>query len=335
MDKAFSVPKCVRLARMSHHSHRLLRKILGTVPRAQRDDLSEIWGEELLSLGDENKSNFERQNAIGKPMGNVPATEEDDVMHGKMMEPEPLLQASGERNLRSIEITHGECPCHCLAQTVWYPEHTNLCLVWDVEEIRSIGLPDHQQKVTIFVISTTLALRWIEENVTKYRESKTPTAESIHAIDYSRRLELFETVCKVFAIPMEVRHVWSRIRFFPWFFKRPLLTHQNAIKTGWKRIGRVSRDNTKARESILEEYLAKNVSLSLHNSLCLNRELKTKGLPNQTTRLQEQKEWMRSFEQLKAWEEIVISSDDEEALLRQIAVSNSSGPSTSKAWNTK
>ena len=52
VDKAFSVPKCVRLARMSHHSHRLLRKILGTVPRAQRDDLSEIWAEELLSLGD-------------------------------------------------------------------------------------------------------------------------------------------------------------------------------------------------------------------------------------------------------------------------------------------
>ena len=48
--KAFSVPKSVRLARMSHHSHRLLRKILGTVPRGQRDDLSEIWGKQLLSL---------------------------------------------------------------------------------------------------------------------------------------------------------------------------------------------------------------------------------------------------------------------------------------------
>ena len=32
LDKAFSVPKCVRLAQMSHHSHRLLRKILGAVP---------------------------------------------------------------------------------------------------------------------------------------------------------------------------------------------------------------------------------------------------------------------------------------------------------------
>ena len=255
VDKAFSVPKCVRLARMSQYSHRLLRKILGTVPR-----VSEIWGEELLSLEGEKTSDFERQK------NSVPAQEENDMTHEKMMELEPLLEASGERNLRSIEITHGECPCHCLAQTVCYPEHSNLCLVWDVEEIWSIGLPDHQQKVTILVVTTMLALRWIEENDTNYRESKTPTAESIYAIDYSRRIELFETACKVFAIPMEVRHVWGRIRFFPWFqatltswlymvtkdpmkryqneyrqflaeigpesFRRPLLTHRNAITTG-------------------------------------------------------------------------------------------------------
>ena len=44
---------------------------------------------------------------------------------------------------------------------------------------------------------------------------------------------------------------------------------------------------------------------------------------------------MQSYEQLKAWEEIVISSDDEEALLRQITVSNASGPSTSKVRKTK
>ena len=57
------------------------------------------------------------------------------------------------------------------------------------------------------MVISMLAVRWIEENVTKYRESKTPTVESIDAIDYSRRLELFETACKVFAVPMEVRHV--------------------------------------------------------------------------------------------------------------------------------
>ena len=44
IDKALPVPKCVRLAQMSHHSHSLLRKIRGTVPRERRDDLTEFWG---------------------------------------------------------------------------------------------------------------------------------------------------------------------------------------------------------------------------------------------------------------------------------------------------
>ena len=66
IDKAFSVPKCVRFARMSHHSHRLLRKILGVVPGDQWEELSEIWGEELSSLEKKNTSDFERQNTIRK-----------------------------------------------------------------------------------------------------------------------------------------------------------------------------------------------------------------------------------------------------------------------------
>ena len=115
VDKAFSVPKCVRLARMSHHSHRLLKKILGTVPSDQRDELSEVWGEELLSLEGVSTSDFERQNTIGKPMNSAPAQEENDTTHEKIIELEFLLEASGERNLRSIDITHGEYPCHCLA----------------------------------------------------------------------------------------------------------------------------------------------------------------------------------------------------------------------------
>ena len=54
-----------------------------------------------------------------------------------------------------------------------------------------------------------LALRRIEENETKNRESKALTVEAIHALDYSGRLELFETACKVFAVPIEVRCVWT------------------------------------------------------------------------------------------------------------------------------
>ena len=73
IDKAFSVPKCVRLARMWNHSHQLLRKMLGAVPGDRREDLSEIWGEDFLSLEKENATDFERQNTIGKTTNNAQA----------------------------------------------------------------------------------------------------------------------------------------------------------------------------------------------------------------------------------------------------------------------
>ena len=57
------------------------------------------------------------------------------------------------------------------------------------------------------MVRSMLALRWIEENAMKYRGSKAPTVEAIHAIDYSRRLVMFETASKVFAAPLEVKRV--------------------------------------------------------------------------------------------------------------------------------
>ena len=159
-----------------------------------------------------------------------------------------------------------------------------------------------------------LALRWIEENITRYRESKAPTVEAIHAIDYSRRLELFETACKVFAVPMEVTHVWRRMRFFSrfratltsWLYavaKNHLKKHQKeyrqllaeigqetfsimGLATGWK--GIVNCLEIIPRQG--SPYWRKNVSLSLHHSFCPNREPKAKKLPSQRRKLQEQKE---------------------------------------------
>ena len=43
IDKAFLVPKCVRLARLSYYLHQLLRKMLGAVPEPKVEDLSAIW----------------------------------------------------------------------------------------------------------------------------------------------------------------------------------------------------------------------------------------------------------------------------------------------------
>ena len=43
--------------------------------------------------------------------------DENDEVHRVMMEVEPLMEASGKRNWRSIMLAHDEFPCHCLLQT--------------------------------------------------------------------------------------------------------------------------------------------------------------------------------------------------------------------------
>ena len=116
------------------------------MPDDLRENLSGVWGEELLSLESENTSDFERQNTIEKAINSAPAIEENDVTHEKMMKFEPLLEAEGKCNLWSNNLIHGECPCHCLGQTVWYPEHANLCLILEWKKFGQSGYPTISRK---------------------------------------------------------------------------------------------------------------------------------------------------------------------------------------------
>ena len=71
IDKVFSVPKCVRLARMSQHLHQLLRRMLGVVPGPRVEDLSNTRGEKLLSWEKQNSSDFEKQSTSSKTLNNA------------------------------------------------------------------------------------------------------------------------------------------------------------------------------------------------------------------------------------------------------------------------
>ena len=62
------------------------------MPGPRLEDLSHIWGKEILSLEKENTSHFEKQNATGKMINNTQAVDENDVTHAKIMEFEPFLR---------------------------------------------------------------------------------------------------------------------------------------------------------------------------------------------------------------------------------------------------
>ena len=159
VDQLFSVPKCVRLARMSERPYELLSRIIRAVPKRSEGELQDVVGEEFMRLNEGNVSEFQRQKPSGALPTELPTIDEKNDVHRTIMELEPLLGASGYRTRRNILMTHGEYPCHCLAQTLWYPKCGNLVLVWDVEVLYSRALPDQNQPVSIVVDSAMLAVR--------------------------------------------------------------------------------------------------------------------------------------------------------------------------------
>ena len=76
-----------------------------------------------------------------------------------MMEVEPLLEASGCWNWRSVMLTHDEFPYHCLVQTYWYPTLSNLVLIGDAGKLLSMGIPGSSQRITIIVVGVMMVTR--------------------------------------------------------------------------------------------------------------------------------------------------------------------------------
>ena len=79
--------------------------------------MSDIWESGLLSPERENSSDFERQSTSGKIPKDALAVDEIDSSHAKMMVFELFLEAYGERNIRSINLTPGDYPsCTVIAR---------------------------------------------------------------------------------------------------------------------------------------------------------------------------------------------------------------------------
>ena len=71
-------------------------------------------------IGFDAELGFPVSEAYSMPMvlNNARAVCENASIHSTMVEFGPLLEASSERNLWSINLTLGDYPCNCLAQIV-------------------------------------------------------------------------------------------------------------------------------------------------------------------------------------------------------------------------
>ena len=283
VDQAFSVPKCVRLARMSEKPYELLCKMFSAEPERTKEELKSILGKKFMGYASGNFSDFERQKQKGSTVTDYNAVDENDEVRRVMMEVEPLLEASGKRNCRSIMSTHDEIPCHCLLQTWWYPGRSNQVLIWDCGELLTMVLPDSSQPITIVIVGVMMAIRWLEAHVKENKRQETPTREQLQELKCLKDLGIFETTCKILNIPMEVKKIWTRRRLMPWFranmtawlyeyakkhmakhsrvysmyqldigagaFKRAFVTHRNAVTTV-KRTSRTSESVGRGKEEM-------------------------------------------------------------------------------------
>ena len=346
VDQAFSVPKCVRLTRMSKKSYELLCKMFSAVPERTKAELESILGRKFMGYVSGNFSDFERQKQRGSTVTDYNTVDENDEVHRVMMEVEPLLEASGKRNWRSIMLTHDEFTCHCLLQTWWYPGRSNLVLIWDSGELLSMGLPDSLQPITIVIVGVMMAIRWLEAQVGENNRQEAPTREQLQ-LKCLKDLDLFETICKILNIPMEVKKIWARRRLMPWFranmtawlyeyaknhmskhgrmyseyqldigagaFKRAFVTHRNAVTTAEKKISRTSERSGKEKEEMLKEDLERNVTLCLHNSFCRNRESNVDPLPCCKQRVEEQKCWRTASNSVRIANDVLQDTETESA----------------------
>ena len=179
------------------------------------------------------------------------------------------------------------------------------------------------------------------------RLGEAPTREQLQKLDCLKDLDLFETMCRVLNIPMEVKKIWARKRLMPWFranmtawlyeyakkhmskhgrvyseyqldigagaFKRAFVTHRNAVTTAVKRISRTSERSGNEKAEMLKEDLERNVTLCLHNSFCRNRESNVDPLPCCKQRVEEQKCWRTASNSVRIVNDVLQDTETESA----------------------
>ena len=81
VDQAFSVPKCVRLARMSENSYEVMFKVFSAVPERTKEELESILGKKFMGYASGSFSDFERQKQKGSTVTDYNAVNENDEVH--------------------------------------------------------------------------------------------------------------------------------------------------------------------------------------------------------------------------------------------------------------
>ena len=116
-----------------------------------------------------------------------------------------------------------------------------MVLIWDSGELLSMSLRDSSHPITIVIVGVMMAIRWLEAQLKENNRQEAPTKEQLQELDCLTDLDLFETMCKILNIPIEVKKIWATRQLMPWFranmtgwlyeyAKKPISKHGQGVK---------------------------------------------------------------------------------------------------------
>ncbi len=136
--------------------------------------------------------------------------QEDHFLTRDTIQVEPLFVASGDRSADCINRTRKKLPCHCPVESLWYTKKKCMILVWEIDELESLGLPPKDADIVIFSVKHYLLVRWIVANPEAFRENKVPTADSFAKLNLIRSMSLSETFAICLDADSHSRDSWER-----------------------------------------------------------------------------------------------------------------------------
>ena len=84
-------------------------------------------------------------------------------------------------------------------------------LVWDVEDLESVGLPHNDADIVIFPVKHYLPVRWIAENGKAFGEGASPSAESLSRLNPTASLSLSDVFATILGADQHTSDSWERI----------------------------------------------------------------------------------------------------------------------------
>jgi hypothetical protein len=341
INELFAIPKSVKINRLTNPAHRLFINTFSTGSEIQKGALAKHTSPEFMELLTMNRA------TDNKAMDAV------DEMAQQFMLFEPTIAIPGDRGWGEIRNTNKTTPCSCTAETIWYSGKSILLLVWDTEELASLGLPPDNNLNVIITVKNLLAVRWINANILEFYGDTEPTAASWLNIYYGQDIDLFKLFCMILEPEGNVKINWRRQMLHPKFRaymvhtiyivarqhqfryrerynerqfnvtaafnQKDIKMHRYPITGGLRPNDQTLREKEDVQEQMFGDFVMHNLHKVIHEVCCATRE-GTKPLPHYQARLNEQMQWLN---ELNTNEESEEESEEEDAMDEQDQTANS------------